>query len=156
LRYRFYPIAARFFDGDQYPGALIETINKLVGGSRQPLLVQDREPTPEGITEKLAMPVEKVWKYWTSPSGRSPRRRAKARHQCSPSECSVYFFLGVGRALCFEKRHADELVEFGNVMEPDKPPQLADALTNAGHSPPLLSRKAAPAFWPCHGDRGPP
>ena len=44
------------------PAHLIETINKLVRTSRQLLLVLGREPTPEEIAEKLAIPVEKVRK----------------------------------------------------------------------------------------------
>ena len=42
------------------PAHLIETINKLVRVSRRLLLDLGREPTPEEIAEKLAMPVEKV------------------------------------------------------------------------------------------------
>ena len=44
------------------PAHLIETINKLVRVSRRLLLDLGREPTPEEIAEKLAMPVEKVQK----------------------------------------------------------------------------------------------
>jgi RNA polymerase primary sigma factor len=44
------------------PAHQIETINKLVRTSRQLLQVLGREPTPEEIAEKLAMPVEKVRK----------------------------------------------------------------------------------------------
>ena len=44
------------------PAHLIETINKLVRTLRQLLLVLGREPTPEEIAEKLAIPVEKVRK----------------------------------------------------------------------------------------------
>ena len=44
------------------PPRLIETINKLVRTSRQLLLDLGREPTPEEIAEKLAMPPEKVRK----------------------------------------------------------------------------------------------
>jgi len=44
------------------PAHLIETINKLVRVSRRLLLDLGREPTPEEIAEKLAMPVEKVKK----------------------------------------------------------------------------------------------
>ena len=44
------------------PTHLIETINKLVRVSRRLLLDLGREPTPEEIGEKLAMPVEKVRK----------------------------------------------------------------------------------------------
>jgi RNA polymerase primary sigma factor len=42
------------------PAHLIETINKLVRVSRRLLLDLGREPTPEEIAERLAMPVEKV------------------------------------------------------------------------------------------------
>lgn len=44
------------------PPRLIETINKLVRTSRQLLLDLGREPTPEEIAEKLAMPPEKARK----------------------------------------------------------------------------------------------
>ena len=44
------------------PPHLIETINKLVRVSRRLLLDLGREPTPEEIAEKLAMPLEKVQK----------------------------------------------------------------------------------------------
>jgi RNA polymerase primary sigma factor len=42
------------------PANLIETINKLVRVSRRLFLDLGREPTPEEIAERLAMPVEKV------------------------------------------------------------------------------------------------
>ena len=42
------------------PAHLIETINKMVRVSRRLLLDLGREPPPEEIAEKLAMPVEKV------------------------------------------------------------------------------------------------
>ena len=42
------------------PPHLIETINKLVRVSRLLLLDLGREPTPEEIAEKLALPVEKI------------------------------------------------------------------------------------------------
>jgi RNA polymerase primary sigma factor len=42
------------------PPHLIDTINKMVRVSRRLLLDLGREPTPEEIAEKLAMPVEKV------------------------------------------------------------------------------------------------
>ena len=45
-----------------FPAHLIETINKLVRVSRRLLLDLGREPTPEELAEKLAMPVEKVRK----------------------------------------------------------------------------------------------
>jgi RNA polymerase primary sigma factor len=38
------------------PANVIETINKLVRTSRQMLLEIGREPTPEELAEKLAMP----------------------------------------------------------------------------------------------------
>jgi len=45
---------------EKIPAHLIETINKLVRVSRRLLVDLGREPTPEEIAEKLAMPVEKV------------------------------------------------------------------------------------------------
>jgi RNA polymerase primary sigma factor len=47
---------------EKIPAHLIETINKLVRVSRRLLLDLGREPTPEEIAEKLAMPVDKVQK----------------------------------------------------------------------------------------------
>ena len=47
---------------EKVPAHLIETINKLVRVSRQLFLDLGREPTPEEIAEKLAMPVEKAQK----------------------------------------------------------------------------------------------
>ena len=47
---------------EKIPAHLIETINKLVRVSRQLFLDLGREPTPEEIAEKVAMPVEKVQK----------------------------------------------------------------------------------------------
>ncbi|HET6467467.1 MAG TPA: RNA polymerase sigma factor RpoD, partial [Geminicoccaceae bacterium] len=44
------------------PVHMIETINKIVRTSRQMLLEIGREPTPEELAEKLAMPLEKVRK----------------------------------------------------------------------------------------------
>jgi DNA-directed RNA polymerase sigma subunit (sigma70/sigma32) len=44
------------------PEHLIETINKLVRTSRQMLTEIGREPTPEELAAKLAMPREKVRK----------------------------------------------------------------------------------------------
>jgi len=44
------------------PEQMIETINKLVRTSRQMLPEIGREPTPEELAEKLAMPLEKVHK----------------------------------------------------------------------------------------------
>ena len=41
---------------------VIENINELVRASRQVLLECGREPTPEELAEKLAMPLEKVRK----------------------------------------------------------------------------------------------
>jgi DNA-directed RNA polymerase sigma subunit (sigma70/sigma32) len=42
------------------PVHMIETINKIVRTSRQMLHEIGREPTPEELSEKLAMPLEKV------------------------------------------------------------------------------------------------
>jgi len=42
------------------PEHLIETINQMVRTSRQMLPEIGREPTPEELAEKLAMPLEKV------------------------------------------------------------------------------------------------
>jgi DNA-directed RNA polymerase sigma subunit (sigma70/sigma32) len=42
------------------PEHMIETINRLVRTSRQMLTEIGREPTPEELAEKLAMPLEKV------------------------------------------------------------------------------------------------
>lgn len=44
------------------PVHMIETINKLVRTSRQVLSEQGREPTPEELSKKLAMPLERVRK----------------------------------------------------------------------------------------------
>jgi Sigma-70 region 3 len=44
------------------PPHIIETVNKLVRTSRQMLPEIGREPTPEELAAKLAMPVEKVRK----------------------------------------------------------------------------------------------
>jgi RNA polymerase primary sigma factor len=42
------------------PEHLIETVNKLVRTSRQMLTEIGREPTPEELAERLAMPLERV------------------------------------------------------------------------------------------------
>ena len=44
------------------PEHLIETVNKLVRTSRQMLTEIGREPTPEELAERLAMPLERVRK----------------------------------------------------------------------------------------------
>ena len=44
------------------PEHMIETINRLVRTSRQMLTEIGREPTPEELAERLAMPLEKVRK----------------------------------------------------------------------------------------------
>ena len=44
------------------PERLIEAINKVVRTSRQMLPEIGREPTPEELAEKLAMPLDKVHK----------------------------------------------------------------------------------------------
>jgi RNA polymerase primary sigma factor len=48
--------------GYRIPERLIETINKLVRTSRQMLTEIGREPTPEELAERLAMPLERVRK----------------------------------------------------------------------------------------------
>jgi RNA polymerase primary sigma factor len=56
-------MAAREEVGDRtirVPERMIETINRLVRTSRQMLTEIGREPTPEELAEKLAMPLEKV------------------------------------------------------------------------------------------------
>ena len=49
---------------ERFPEHLIETINKLVRTSRQMLTEIGREPTPEELAAKLAMPLEKVQKLF--------------------------------------------------------------------------------------------
>ena len=44
------------------PEHIIETVNKVVRTSRQMLSEIGREPTPEELAEKLAMPLDKVHK----------------------------------------------------------------------------------------------
>jgi DNA-directed RNA polymerase sigma subunit (sigma70/sigma32) len=44
------------------PANIIGTVNKVVRTSRQMLPEIGREPTPEELAEKLAMPLEKVHK----------------------------------------------------------------------------------------------
>jgi RNA polymerase primary sigma factor len=44
------------------PEHLIETINKLMRTSRQTLTEIGREPTPEELAERVAMPLERVRK----------------------------------------------------------------------------------------------
>ena len=59
---------------------IIETVNKVVRTSRQMLSEIGREPTPEELAEKVAMPVEKVRKVLkiaTAPIKRSPRTRRR-------------------------------------------------------------------------------
>jgi RNA polymerase primary sigma factor len=48
--------------GYRIPEHLIETINRLVRTSRQMLTEIGREPTPEELAERLAMPLERVRK----------------------------------------------------------------------------------------------
>ena len=49
-------------DPARVPAQTIETINRLVRTSQQMLLQNGREPTPEELAERLAMPPEKVIK----------------------------------------------------------------------------------------------
>jgi hypothetical protein len=82
------------------PVHMIETINKIVRTSRQMLHEIGREPTPEELAEKLAMPLEKVRKVLKiakepisleTPIGeeedRGPQRRAahRCRHSVEPA-----------------------------------------------------------------------
>jgi RNA polymerase primary sigma factor len=46
------------------PAHIIETVNKVVRTSRQMLPEIGREPTPEELAEKLAMPLDKVRKVF--------------------------------------------------------------------------------------------
>jgi len=46
------------------PEHIIETVNKVVRTSRQMLSEIGREPTPEELAEKLAMPLDKVHKVF--------------------------------------------------------------------------------------------
>jgi RNA polymerase primary sigma factor len=46
----------------RFPENMIETINRLVRSSRQLFQQIGREPTPQELAEKLAMPLEKVHK----------------------------------------------------------------------------------------------
>ncbi len=66
------------------PEHMIETINRLVRTSRQMLTEIGREPTPEELAEKLAMPLEKVRKVLkisqaTDHAGGADRRRGGSR-----------------------------------------------------------------------------
>jgi RNA polymerase primary sigma factor len=47
------------------PTHVIETVNKVVRTSRQMLPEIGREPTPEELAEKLAMPLDKLHKILT-------------------------------------------------------------------------------------------
>jgi len=47
------------------PARIIEMVNKVVRTSRQMLPEIGREPTPEELAEKLAMPLEQVHKVLT-------------------------------------------------------------------------------------------
>lgn len=49
-------------NANRIPDHLIETINRLVRTSRQMLCETGREPSPEELAEKLAMPLETVRK----------------------------------------------------------------------------------------------
>ena len=58
---------------------MIETINKIVRTSRQMLHEIGREPTPEELSEKLAMPLEKVRKVLEDRQGADQPRDADRR-----------------------------------------------------------------------------
>ena len=70
------------------PVHMIETINKIVRTSRQMLHEIGREPTPEELAEKLAMPLEKVRKVLRSPRSRSASRRRSATRRIRISAIS--------------------------------------------------------------------
>ena len=57
-----HPLDRRSGETIRIPVHMIETINKIVRTSRQMLHEIGREPTPEELAEKLAMPLEKVRK----------------------------------------------------------------------------------------------
>ena len=61
------------------PVHMIETINKIVRTSRQMLHEIGREPTPEELAEKLAMPLEKVRKVLEDRQGADLARDADRR-----------------------------------------------------------------------------
>ena len=61
------------------PVHMIETINKIVRTSRQMLHEIGREPTPEELAEKLAMPLEKVRKVLQDRQGADLSRDADRR-----------------------------------------------------------------------------
>ena len=61
------------------PVHMIETINKIVRTSRQMLHEIGREPTPEELSEKLAMPLEKVRKVSEDRQGADLARDADRR-----------------------------------------------------------------------------
>ncbi len=61
------------------PVHMIETINKIVRTSRQMLHEIGREPTPEELAEKLAMPLEKVRKVSEDRQGADQPRDADRR-----------------------------------------------------------------------------
>ncbi len=70
------------------PVHMIETINKIVRTSRQMLHEIGREPTPEELAEKLAMPLEKVRKVLKSPRSRSRSKRRSAMKKTAISATS--------------------------------------------------------------------
>jgi RNA polymerase primary sigma factor len=67
------------------PVHMIETINKIVRTSRQMLHEIGREPTPEELAEKLAMPLEKVRKVLKIASAISSRTRTRCCRSTPPS-----------------------------------------------------------------------
>ena len=69
----------------RFPVHMIETINKIVRTSRQMLHEIGREPTPEELAEKLAMPLEKVRKVLKNRQGADLPRDADRRRGRQPS-----------------------------------------------------------------------
>jgi hypothetical protein len=74
------------------PTNIIETVNKVEHTSHQLLLVIGREPTPQELAEKVAMPVEKARKVLRSPRPRSTHEITVAPEMVyrSPSSCKIH------------------------------------------------------------------
>jgi hypothetical protein len=71
------------------PEHLIETINKLVRTSRQMLTEIGREPTPEELAAKLAMPLEKVRKLLKIAKEPISLDRRRARLDSENGHCAA-------------------------------------------------------------------
>ncbi len=94
------------------PVHMIETINKIVRTSRQMLHEIGREPTPEELSEKLAMPLEKVRKVLKiAKEPISPRNPDRRRGRF----LSRRFHRGQERGAADRRRHP---VEFARDHDP--------------------------------------